>query len=86
MQRLIDANELERKAKFNQQVGNFIKLSDLKNAQTIDAEPVVRCKNCKYHYMHEGRIMCNIFCNLFAVAENHYCSYGAKMDKEAEQE
>lgn len=36
--RLIDANELERKAKFNQQVGNFIKLSDLKNAPTIDAE------------------------------------------------
>ncbi len=48
----------------------------------IDAEPVVRCKDCKHHYMHEGRIMCNIFCNLFAVAENHYCSYGVKMDEE----
>lgn len=38
MPRLIDANKLERKAKFNQQVGNFIELSDLKKAPTIDTE------------------------------------------------
>lgn len=48
MQRLIDVYELERKAKFNQQVGNFIELSNLKKAPTIDAEPVVRCKDCIY--------------------------------------
>lgn len=97
MQRLIDAEEANKAIKkicddygiaYGNNYGGFADkiASVIDNMPTIDAEPVVRCKNCKYHYMHEGRIMCNIFCNLFAVAENHYCSYGAKMDKEAEQE
>lgn len=95
MQRLIDANALYFE-KLQDTNGEAVPANEyiaflkgaiaakelIKNAPTIDAEPVVRCKDCKHHYIHEGRIMCNIFCNLFAVAENHYCSYGAKMDEE----
>lgn len=79
--RLIDANELSQKAKFNQQVGHFIKLSDLKNAPTIDVEPVVRCKDCKYREYIAGRMFCSKVYSL-RVEENHYCSYGVKMDDE----
>lgn len=80
--RLIDADELLKDKASNAYISRF----EIESTPTIDAELIVRCKNCKYHYMHEGRIICNIFCNLFAVAENHYCSYGVKMDEEAEQE
>lgn len=64
----------------------------VKNAPTIDAEPVVRCKDCKYFTNNIAdenlrknfcdRIQVNCF---HPVMENDYCSYGAKMDKETEQ-
>ena len=40
---------------------------------TIDAVPVVRCRNCKYH---SGRIpgQPNIIC--FQMHEDDFCSYG----------
>lgn len=63
------------------------------NMPTIDAEPVVRCKNCKYFTNNIAdenlrknfcdRIQVNCF---HPVKENDFCSYGAKMDEEAEQE
>ncbi len=77
--RLIDADRLLET--LNQGAFSSIR-KVISREPTIDAEPVVKCKDCKHHYMHEGRTMCNIFCNLFAVSENHYCSYGAKMDGE----
>lgn len=61
---------------------------------TIDAEPVVRCKDCKQHCMLFDRIMCkrtaqkiedekyglDDYYDLIAVEENHYCGFGVKMD------
>lgn len=46
-----------------------------------DAEPVVRCKDCKYFMKYNGGPMCNRGL-ITAVKENHYCGYGAKMDEE----
>jgi len=60
------------------------------NAPTIDAVPVVRCKDCK-HYAIDWQT-CRSFCvrngkvvgdevwGGFAVDKNGYCNYGAKMD------
>lgn len=65
----------------------------VKNAPTIDAEPVVRCKDCKYFLIKNKRTFCKKdaiewygggYYELTAVEENHYCSYGAKMDEEQE--
>lgn len=93
MQRLIDADKhieyLNAKRdvclRFDDVLGAQIyqvAIDEIKGADGIDAEPVVRCKDCKHHYINEDRIMCNIFCTVFAVSKNHYCSYGAKMDEE----
>ena len=53
------------------------------NAPTVDAVPVVRCRDCK-HY-DKDTLWCNI--NSAQFTESHYnwyaddfCSYGAKMD------
>lgn len=50
----------------------------------INAESVVRCKDCKYFIKYNGSPMCNRGL-ITAVKENHYCSYGAKMDEEKEE-
>lgn len=76
--RLIDVDELLKDKVSNAYISRF----EIENAPTIDAEPVIRCKDCKHHYINEDRIMCNIFCTVFAVSKNHYCSYGVKMDEE----
>ncbi len=56
---------------------------------TVDAEPVVRCKDCKY--LLKRNMLClhkrnRVFNTGLNVYENHYCSYGAKMDEEQECE
>ena len=52
----------------------------IKECITIDAEPVVRCKDCKHYNGHR-------WCLYFAdsVQDDDYCSYGAKMDKEGQR-
>lgn len=55
----------------------------INNAPTVDAVPVVRCRDCK-HYDKDA-LWCNI--NSAQFTESHYnwyaddfCSYGQKMD------
>lgn len=53
-----------------------------------DAEPIVRCKDCKY--LLKRNMLClhkrnRVFNTGLNVYENHYCSYGAKMDEEQEE-
>lgn len=57
-------------------------LKAVQNQPTIDAEPVVRCKDCRYREYIAGRMFCSKVYSL-RVEENHYCGYGAKMDEEA---
>ncbi len=71
-------------------------LNDRIQTPTLDYEPVVHCKDCRYRYMHYDRLMCkraaekvedekhglNDYYGLIAVTENHFCSYGVKMDEE----
>lgn len=111
MQRLIDANALNFE-KLQDTNGRAVPMNDyiafltgamaaqeiVKKAPTIDAEPVVRCKDCE-HWNKENRFngnavvcKCEWFSSYHGVTEaicthmNDFCSYGAKMDKEAEQE
>ena len=58
-----------------------------------DVAPVVRCKDCKYSkspskltilYGEPGTLTCCYGpCNRRNVNENDFCSYGAKMEREA---
>lgn len=62
-QRLIDANALPMyKVKivhaFGIVEGSVVFHDDIKNATTIDAVPVVRCKDCKYYVPHTDYTWC----------------------------
>lgn len=52
---------------------------------TIDAEPVVRCRECKHYMPYCGSNCCDIFCDgqedPYPTLPNDYCSYGEREDE-----
>ena len=60
---------------------------DIGNAPTIDAVPVVRCKNCKYHYWEQepchGRTeyYCALQGGLVKATRESFCGYGVKKEE-----
>lgn len=83
--RLIDADALELRYEFG--CDNYgilcVPLRDvnesIKKAKTIDAVPIVRCKDCKHHYD------CGIhFCDRLGMDcpddSDFFCSYGERKD------
>ena len=66
-----------------------VHVEDIEEAPTIDAVPVVRCKDCKHRvdWHEEGYSedagMC-ICAKPHIVAPNHYCSYGERKDGDTE--
>lgn len=71
--RLIDADALKQIA---QEHGfTFVDFQALDNAPTIDAVPVVRCKDCTE--FDEKEQECSVWCGF---RENDFCSYGVRKD------
>ena len=55
----------------------------ISNAPTIDAVPVVRCKDCKYGEVDEADLPTQYLCNYHGADwndENHFCSYGKRKE------
>ena len=82
--RLIDADALMKFARNH--VGHTIDCNDIARFPTIDAEPVVRCKDCEHWGTGYGGETDNVkvcdFAN-YMVGKNGYCVYGErKMDLE----
>ena len=87
--RLIDADKLS--ARLSRNATPYFTVSDIENAPTIDAVPVVRCWECKHHrdkneqerqYLVEDILICTSpdatdDC-WNAVWPDHFCSYGEK--------
>ena len=85
--RLIDADALAEKAYQHGEhpdVSNpfadgvdAVDMSDIDNATTIDAVPVIRCRECKYRteYYYCGHPRHEVFPPVFL---NDFCSYGKK--------
>ena len=48
----------------------------LEDASTIDAEPIIRCKNCEYYNGDEKYCVNDIFAK-----PNGYCMYGEEKDE-----
>ena len=94
MSRLIDADALKTKAircetfelydlydspVFLKAVGT----KEIDKAPTIDAVPVVRCKDCKYGEVDDADLPTQYLCNYHGADwndENHFCSYGKRKD------
>ena len=84
---LIDANALlrhKRKMSGADFGGEFwdeaVLASDIKNTPTVDAVPVVRCKDCKWLYDEMGDYCCRSHRGLVRICENSFCSYGERKE------
>lgn len=85
MSRLIDADRLLDRDRIGRYYhsSNYdiaISIMDIKNAPTVDAVEVVRCKDCKYSLLHKRNpnfLICEMV-EYMTVAYNDYCSYGEK--------
>ena len=88
MSRLIDADALKTKAirceTFNlYDAPVFLKAvgtKEIDKAPTIDAVPVVRCKDCKWLYDEMDDYCCRSHRGLVRICENSFCSYGERKD------
>ena len=87
--RLIDADKLS--ARLSRNATPYFTVSDIENAPTIDAVPVVRCLECKHHrdkneqerkYLVEDILICTSRDATDdcwnAVWPDHFCSYGER--------
>lgn len=78
--RLIDANALiaEYDLVHVGEPGKARKL--IADAPTVDAVPVVRCKDCKWLYDEMDDYCCRSHRGLARICENSFCSYGERKD------
>lgn len=95
MSRLIDADKLEKQEYWgNERCFDYVDAEDIDNAPTVDAVPVVRCKDCKYY--KESRVLApNKFCFRlkhhtepgkigYNFAGNDFCSRGVRRNEGAD--
>ena len=95
--RLIDADEIENKAVPMDSYDGFwsgtaVKLSVIRKSPTIDAVPVVRCRECK-HWKPSGSKAGNSFPDMeyiggceftkYCRRESDFCSYGERKEGKA---
>lgn len=78
--RLIDAEPIE--IRYNTEtLGRREMYEMVKNAPTIDAVPVVRCKDCKWKANTIGDSWCD-FHEFTILSDDDFCSYGERKDHE----
>lgn len=90
MGRVIDADELIKEFEWLESVvyeKNRVQdaIQRIKNAPTVDAVEVVRCKNCKhwtYDNYHKHHYCANKFGLRYVCPENNFCSYGERRSDE----
>ena len=72
---LIDARTAERFA-------TFCALADaVKEMPTVDAVPVIRCKDCTFgHYIDHGHMHCLHPCGLTTNMSDDFCSYAERKE------
>ena len=71
--RLIDADKLERQEYWgNERCFDYVDAEDIDNAPTVDAVPVVRCKDCRKFKTYS--------CRMVASGYDDFCSYGERKD------
>ena len=70
--RLIDANALIEEANAEGAYG-YVDAFQIANAPTVDAVPVVRCRDCKHRYSDS-------WCEYVDDDDNFYCARGERKD------
>ena len=79
---LIDADKLERQEYWgNERCFDYVDAEDIDNAPTVDAVPVVRCKDCKHSWEDIGGLTCSHgVCVDCVVLGDFYCANGERKD------
>ena len=83
--RLIDADELLTDPYFTDETipERVMFIEAVEDSITIDAVPVVRCKDCKHYHDFETHYDCNHTCGMDYVRPTDFCSYGERKDGDA---
>lgn len=77
--RLIDADAVIMDILSAGKIGKLTCIDLIKHSKTIDAVPVVRCKDCKHRMLSGYCKMCWHSDGSYAL-DGEFCSMGAKMD------
>ena len=72
--RLIDANAVIMDILSAGKIGKLTCIDLIKHSKTIDAVPVVRCKDCRYFKMYK--------CRMGYSGYNDFCCYGERNSEE----
>ena len=90
--RLIDANKLVLRFEYGVQVDGmlFVPFRDIKKsvnkAPTVDAVPVVRCRDCKYYDPEDwGGITCKADGGMTYPYDDSFCSQGERRESNADR-
>ena len=80
MSRLIDADKLEKQEYWgNERCFDYVDAEDIDNAPTVDAVPVVRCKDCKHSWEDLGGLTCSHGVGVDCVVlGDFYCANGER--------
>ena len=85
MARLIDADRLLRDPYFREDrypCSHLIRMA-VGEQRTVDAVPVVRCKDCKHmELIPSGARWCNAWCGINGMGDEGFCNYGERKDNE----
>ena len=81
MARLIDADALIKEANSDGAYG-YVDAKQIADAPTVDAAPVVRCKDCKHYEIHKPKVLENCERNgyIIPMKPDDFCSYGERKD------
>ena len=79
--RLIDADVLMYEANSDGAYG-YVDAKQISEAPTIDAVPVVRCRECKYRFKNNGhdKSGCPIIDANIWMDDDDFCSYGERKE------
>lgn len=81
-QRLIDAEALRREidyCDFDSQTDKLTICQQIHEAPTVDAVPVVPCRECKWARFDALGSCCAKHCGLATISPDSFCSYGERM-------
>ena len=79
--RMIDADALMDEANSDGAYG-YVDAKQISEAPTIDAVPVVRCRECKYRFKNNGhgKSGCPIIDANIWMDDDDFCSYGERKE------
>ena len=79
--RLIDADTLMDEANSDRSYG-YVDAKQISEAPTVDAVPVVRCRECKYRFKNNGhdKSGCPIIDANIWMDDDDFCSHGERKE------